>query len=217
MGKITWEYLAGFTDGEGSLGVVGKGTRITWGNTDKAVMDAIVEFLRGHGFPVNYYSVEKKAPWKRIYMANITQKKEMLRIINLLQPLVITKVFQCENVRQWILAKDKKSSVDFDTVMNFRKDGFSWADIAKTMHIKYLKLRNLLIDRGVLPNMEYSKKQLTYRARDDAQKSGKCINCFQPRGDNGTQLHCRPCADRRNDWKRNRLRRKRCAMASQTA
>jgi hypothetical protein len=42
---ITWEYLAGFLDGEGSLKVYGGCPRVTVGQKHREVLDVIQEFL----------------------------------------------------------------------------------------------------------------------------------------------------------------------------
>lgn len=42
---MSWEYLAGFLDGEGSLKIYGGCPRVTVGQKKREVLDAIQEFL----------------------------------------------------------------------------------------------------------------------------------------------------------------------------
>ena len=206
MGKITWEYLAGFTDGEGSLGVVGKGTRITWGNTDKVVMDAIVEFLRSQNFHVNYYPVEKKSPWKRIYMANICQKKDMLKIIDILQPLVITKVYQCENVRRWL---DDHTVVELnpELISMWAREGRNTCWIAKQYGCSHHRIRTFSKSIGISLNKKcggrfLEGKRQKSRTREEYlafrrthEKTKSCVDCGKSISSWGER--CKSCALKR--------------------
>lgn len=59
--KITWEYLAGFTDGEGSFqfrkcpSTVGPTCRMPWPQKNTDVLEQIVEFLESHGLHPKLY------------------------------------------------------------------------------------------------------------------------------------------------------------------
>jgi uncharacterized UBP type Zn finger protein len=46
------------------------------------------------------------------------------------------------------------------------------------------------------PNQSTISRQR--RSQLAAKARGECIQCFKPRGEDGTAEHCRKCADKRN-------------------
>ncbi len=145
MNKINWRWLAGFTDGKGSIGIVGRETRITWGQNNKQLIDYLVEFLKKNGFHPNYYFVEPKPPRRknRIYICNLVRQSEIIRIIDILEPLIILKFSQCQKVRLWLLQHVKTQNYDFinkEQIIKWATEGYSGRWMAEQLDCERQKI-----------------------------------------------------------------------------
>ena len=128
--QITWEYLAGFTDGEGNFAIVGRGPRVTWGQKDKGMMDALVNFLKNHRFHPLHYFVKPKPPRNPngFFLCTLGRRAEVLRLMNILEPLMILKPPQCRVVRKWMddhPANQNYDSIDINLVRGWIREGLS--------------------------------------------------------------------------------------------
>ena len=52
--------------------------------------------------------------------------------------------------------------------------------------------------RYCVPCAEKSRYNSNVLARHKARDGGLCVNCFKPRGEDGTKIRCRACADATN-------------------
>lgn len=136
---MNWDYLAGFTDGEGHIGIIGgRAPKITWGQKDRDTILAIQKFLIQNGFHPLLHEIRPNPPKKPnpIHMLSLCRREEVKRFINITKPLLIQKVYQCETVMKWMEDHPKiqrQDEIDVERVKNYVKEGYSGSWIAKTM------------------------------------------------------------------------------------
>ena len=85
---MTWEYIAGFFDGEGSLTHNGKGFRITIPQTNEEVLDSIRNFTKA-GFVMHI--TKRKAHWKESWTYYIAAQKDVYDFLMQIKKFVIVK------------------------------------------------------------------------------------------------------------------------------
>jgi len=109
---ITWAYLAGFTDGEGYIGIVNNSPRITlYQNADASwVLCEIEDFLREHEIHCSIYPVSRKIdrrhpnPGMYLHVRRVRSVYEYLRST---QPYLIVKLEAARTVLKFIERKRK--------------------------------------------------------------------------------------------------------------
>lgn len=159
--RVTWKYLAGFTDGEGCIGVCGRGPRITWGQTDRRVLDAIQEFLERQGFFCCAYVIQARLPRRPnpIHMLNVNRRADCRRLIKILRPLLIVKVESCDRVLQWLSENPSKNYMGelgkvSTKIRQLAKAGYALGTIANKVKCGRSKLtqfcqeKNIMVLRG---------------------------------------------------------------------
>lgn len=144
---MTWDYLAGFTDGEGWIGICGRGPRIVWGQNDRRVLDEIRDKLEGKDFVVSEVYVIKAAPPKRpnpIHMLQITRRADCERLARILLPQLLVKREACERLFAWLAAHPVQKNfaeLDEQTVRSLIAAGHDLVSIASRLKIGQSKLR----------------------------------------------------------------------------
>ena len=143
--NINLDYLAGFTDGEGSIGIVGRGPRITWGQKDENTLRTIKDFLCDLGYHPNFYKVSKKLPRRPsdIFMMNLSRRDEVLSLINKIETKMVLKSSQCEVVRKWLIdnpSKANRGEIDVEKLRDLANQGYTMKNIAKEMHFSLSKI-----------------------------------------------------------------------------
>jgi len=114
---ITWPYLAGFFDGEGSLGTYNNNSRAGGNSTltlcqsgerGREVLVAIKAFLGEHGIP-SYLSDRKASDGpimtrQALWYLRVVGRKNLLKLLPAIRPYVIVKKQIVEDTyRFWIL------------------------------------------------------------------------------------------------------------------
>lgn len=153
--KINYDYLAGFTDGEGSIGIVGRGPRITWGQKDGLLLGTIRDFLEQEGYHPNFYVVHPKLPRRpnEIYMMNLSRRDEIVSLMDELEPRLIMKNKDCVSVRKWLdehPSQANRSEVDVELLKTLAADGCTLKEIAKQMNCSQSKIYNASKINGVV-------------------------------------------------------------------
>lgn len=85
---MSWQYIAGFFDGEGSLGHNGKGYRITISQTNFPVLKTIQDFA---GFGNIFKNRKRKSHWKESWVYYIARQEEVYIFIKNVLPFIIVK------------------------------------------------------------------------------------------------------------------------------
>jgi intein-encoded DNA endonuclease-like protein len=134
---MTWEYIAGFFDGEGSLTHNGKGFRITIPQTNEEVLISIKDFAdMGNIFKEK----KRKVHWKDSWIYNISKQKDIYDFLNQIQKFVIVKKSKAlavlpelqYNIEQQRLRQDKHLQRRAQAIA-LRKQGLSYWRIGLEM------------------------------------------------------------------------------------
>ena len=214
--RMTWEWIAGFFEGEGYVGWYepkngkgrsGKGPRVVIGQKVKEPLIVIRDFLLSEGIDVP--ELYKRKPPKSgkgrgIWVLQIYKRETARQFLERLSPLLIQKREAARMVLTKIRSLQRKSAVDVSQALVLRDTGLPWYKVAKAMHIHWARLKNTLVAAGIEVNRERTEKEINDDAWRNARNRGDCINCYNPRGKNGTSHLCRKCADKRNAGRRRR-------------
>ena len=132
---ITTEYIAGFTDGEGYFGVVGRGPRITWGQNTKEVLVLIQEWLQAMGVQGYLYFNPARPPRRPngIFMLNVGAKDGVEKVCSALLPYLVVKHQDATDLLQWI--KDHpyqthRGQLDINRLKEMAEQGFTLGQVA---------------------------------------------------------------------------------------
>lgn len=198
---MSWDYVAGFTDGEGSIGFVRGGRngmytppRITWGQKDRATLEAVKDFLVVEGFHPNFYYIPPNAKANRpngIYMMNLQRRDEIKRFCEEIQPRVILKFAACTNVLQWLEAHPRRfHTAELESVLlaEYVEEGFTQAQIAKFLGCSDQKVRKVGKRLGIVfpqggGKIENGKHVAAMtraeylRHRREKEKNNQCLDC----------------------------------------
>lgn len=146
---MTWNYIAGFFDGEGSITNNKKGYRITLPQTNLEVLTEIKEYI---GCEHLFKETKRKDHWKdnwvyyiakqedilfflkKICNALIVKKKEAEAVIQILRENV-NKMKACEKQRIAIERKAKE----------LRKEGMAYREIGKRLGIDFGHARRIIL------------------------------------------------------------------------
>ncbi len=85
---MTWEYIAGFFDGEGSLSHNGKGFRVTIPQTSKRVLEDIQEFTSSGSI---CETTKRKPHWKDSWVYYIARQETLYLFLKNILPFLIVK------------------------------------------------------------------------------------------------------------------------------
>jgi len=108
--KIAW--LAGFFDGEGSVGIYENGTgnfyvRLTLTNTDKATLERVQEILEENEIPSycrwDQQKTNRKPRWQLLWLGST----KPMKLIDLLLPHLVTKKEQAELAKEYIEGREE--------------------------------------------------------------------------------------------------------------
>ncbi len=222
--NINWDYVAGFTDGEGYLGVIGKGPRIQWGQKDKRQLEVIKDFLESEN--LHPYMLYRKPGPKRpnfIHILSLTRRKEVAYVIKQLESRVVLKLPACNLIKNWLLshpAYANMSPVDYDTFSDLHSQGYTQGEIAKRMNYgrgtiwKFAKENGFKFEMGIgggivdgkrLPPMTKEEYRLH---KINKEKVGICPKCGSLMWKASKQ--CRACSNK------NRTKRTRTFLATTT-
>ena len=92
---MTWQYISGFFDGEGSLCHNGKGYRITIPQTSESVLQSIKTFV-GSGQVIHV--TKRKVHWKESWVFYIARQEDVYMFLRKIAAHVIVKKGHVEKV-----------------------------------------------------------------------------------------------------------------------
>lgn len=145
---MTWQYIAGFFDGEGSIVHNGKGYRFTIAQTNFRVLSAINKFV-GVG---NVIKVSKrKVHWKDSWVYYVSRQEDVLFVIRNVKPFLIVKKKKVEQVlpdliRMVVKQQDVilKRNLLIKSAKSLREGGMSYREIGRRLNIDFGQARRLI-------------------------------------------------------------------------
>ena len=149
---MTWEYIAGFFDGEGTITYNGKGYRINIPQTNKTVLDNIRSFINIGGV----CKVTKRQPhWKESWVYFIAKQDDIYKFVKGVLPYLIVKRSKVKKYIPELLLilrmqqKRRKAHNDkFKKALNFRRHGLSYRKIGLKMKMDHGYIRRLILSNG---------------------------------------------------------------------
>lgn len=217
MVEISWEWVAGFFEGEGCIfwQEGKKGTkqstcgRATIGQKEKAPLQAIYAFLIEQGFSTPAFYL--RPAWKGsdrsidIWMLTIQRREDVIRFLKSIEPFLFQKKEKAGFVINRLSALIVERNDNLSKALEVRKTGASWRDVSRKTGIGRVALNNYARAAGI-----ELKKEKRFNDENDWRQDrvdrGLCEKCGKSRGENGTLRKCRACANKYNEW-RNEYRR----------
>lgn len=146
---MTWAYIAGFFDGEGSISHNGKGYRVTIPQTSLPVLKAIQQHARvGHVIAVS----KRKEHWRDAWVYYVAKQSDVESFLRSCCPYLIVKQKKTKDVlavlpeiltrqrcRARLAAKNKL------LVRRLRSRGLSWRAIGNQLGIDWGYARRLYL------------------------------------------------------------------------
>ncbi len=147
--KMEWRYIAGFFDGEGSLGHNGKGFRITIPQANLEVLRAIQQYCDVG----DIIKVTKRKPhWKDSWVYYISTQKEVYYFLQKIKPWVIVKHSLVERVlgelREYLkLVAIRKRLVKkrVERSIQLRRRGLTYREIGRRVEADHSYIRRLIL------------------------------------------------------------------------
>ena len=150
--KMTWDYIAGFFDGEGSIIHNGKGHRATVSQSNLDVLEQIKQFI---GYGQIFKVTKRKAHWKESWVYYIARQKDVYRFLISIEKSLIVKR---ETVRKAIpILKEKiklqiergiKTEKNIKETLRLRKQGLTYRQIGKSLGISWSHARRIILKHG---------------------------------------------------------------------
>jgi len=169
---ISWAYLAGFVDGEGSIGVYRRsyetqeGTRfyhranvrISQCETQAWVLIEIADFLNSHEITSCF---SERKPWKEdgprqnMFQLSVDDRYMVAKALKAMIPHLVVKKSKAEEVLNWIMENPKRTRPSADNftkrqVTNMRRmyaAGYSQDEIARKYGTYQVRVSRLV--RGI--------------------------------------------------------------------
>jgi len=147
--SISWKYIAGFFDGEGSICHNGKGFRITVSQSSYGVLKDIKVFV-GLG---NIFETKKRQEhWKDSWVYYIAKQEDVYTFLMRILPFLIVKKKLAlktlpelkRNVEQ-IKKRKNRTKKNIIQAKKLRKQGLSYRKIGKKMNIDFGHARRLTL------------------------------------------------------------------------
>lgn len=200
--KLNWDYLAGFTDADGYIGVVGRGPRVTWGQKDKEQTEAIVGFLRKKELHPTTHQTRAN-----FYMINLGRRDEVQSVLEILGPKMVLKAAACNRVLKWINdhpSKANRQSIDEITLGKLAEEDYTITRMAEILKCSTQKVSKYAKSYGIsfLTNGRIVKgkrvpkftKEETLKRKRERSLVSRCPDCgipiyFQSK-------RCRKCYDK---------------------
>ncbi|MEK7122846.1 MAG: LAGLIDADG family homing endonuclease [Patescibacteria group bacterium] len=146
---MTWEYIAGFFDGEGSITYNGKGYRISIAQTNKEVFDTIMASIScGMIFEVK----KRQEHWKQSWVYYIAKQEDVLQFLEKCYPhLIVKKPLARKTIKELcvsIKAAKARRALRAERIKRatiLRNNGFTYRAIGKRLHIDFGYARQLIL------------------------------------------------------------------------
>jgi len=189
---ISWDYLAGFIDGEGYVGIIGRGPKITIGQKDKHQLEVINDFLISSGIHTNFYQRKKLVHDQKegIYIIDVGRRTDVRIILEAVLSSLVLKEGRAQMVLQWMIDNPSKAnydSINIDAFTDLYKQGYTQGAIGerlgygKSTIFKFSKKHNFVFSTGgrykegkripVMSKEDYRK------SRAEKERTGKCEDC----------------------------------------
>jgi len=204
--NINWDYIAGFTDGEGYIGIVGRGPRITWGQKDKRQLQVIHGFLEQQGLhPILSQRKPVLGQSQGVYVINLGRRDDVIAVIKELYPRLMLKAKNCEKVIKWIEdnpPRTNRSEVNIEEFSTLYHKNYTQTEIARILKRGASKIYKFSKEHGFkfkiggeIKNGKHirpmSRDQYLNHRREKEKKS-KCKDCEKPIYPEGER--CKSCA-----------------------
>ena len=146
---MEWRYIAGFFDGEGSLGHNGKGFRITISQTNIEVLSAIQRYC-GVG---DIIEITKRKPhWKDSWVYYISTQREVYYFLQKIKPWVIVKRSRVRHVLDELREYLKRITIRKRLVkklaersIRLRHRGLTYREIGRRVAADHSYIRRLIM------------------------------------------------------------------------
>jgi|WetSurMetagenome_2_1015567.scaffolds.fasta_scaffold02993_10 hypothetical protein len=149
---MTWEYIAGFFDGEGSISHHGKGYRITIPQTNFEVLEEIRKFI-GVGYIIQ--PKKRKAHWKDSWIYYIAKQKDVEFFLKKTKSFLIVKR-ELSSLAEKIVSEfargqeTKKLNRNKKMILakKLRDEGLTYREIGKRVNTDFGQVRRLILFNG---------------------------------------------------------------------
>ena len=146
---MEWRYIAGFFDGEGSLGHNGKGFRITIPQTNLEVLRAIQQYC-GVG---DIIKVTKRKPhWKDSWVYYVSTQKEVYYFLQNVRPWVIVKrsrvqgvLIELKKYLKRVAVKRRLMEKRLGRSIQLRRRGLTYREIGRRVEADHGYIRRLIL------------------------------------------------------------------------
>jgi len=218
MSEMTWQWIAGFFEGEGTIfwqerragtkqGLCG---RLSIGQKCKEPLQAIFEFLLDNGFHEPRLYLRPASPPRpqtmAIWILTIQWREDVIRMLREMEPMLYQKRDRARLVMQRLEALDAERTTALARASAMKRDdGASWREVARSTGIGRVALSNYARSAGISLRDQSSQRDAV-SWRDDRIQRGLCETCGAERGSDGTKRKCQACANKYNTW-RNEHRR----------
>lgn len=212
MTTISWEWIAGFFEGEGCLywreGEKGtrQGTsgRCVIGQKCKEPLQAVYDFLieRGYHPPAFYLRPASVVVMRsiEIWIISVQWRDDVIDFLSNIEPFLFQKREKALYILERLTNLRDTRNTALSKAMELRKSGISWREVARQSGIGRTALANYARSASIaLPVHKGFGDEMDWR--DDRIARGLCEKCGKPRGENGTARKCRKCADVYNTWR----------------
>ena len=145
---MTWDYIAGFIDGEGSIISRKKGYALLISQTDFEVLDEIRKFMgRGYVWPIK----KRKPYWKDAWLYSISKYEDTYYVlINVVDKLIVKKqeaehaIEVLKDRIEFLQQRDKEVREKAKKVAELRKEGWTYREIGEELNHDFSYMRRLL-------------------------------------------------------------------------
>jgi predicted transcriptional regulator len=215
--KMTWEWIAGFFEGEGNVfwqegkngtkqGLVG---RATIGQKDKRALQSIYNFLLEKGFspPQFYLRPAANTPHSSsIWILAIGRRDDVIRFYSEISPYLFEKKSEAEYVINRLESQRDARNEILKRAFDLKEKGLSWRSISRELGIGRIAISNYVKSAG-LSFSETTHFEDRKEWRQDRVDRGLCEDCGEKRGDDGIKRKCKKCKDRYNLSRREQRKR----------
>ena len=146
---MTWEYVAAFFDGEGTIAHNGKGFRIAITQTNESVLREIQK-LSGVGYILMLK--KRKSHWKDSWIFYIARQEDVYKFIFGIKNYLIVKKQLAEQtaikLKIYLKIEGKRKSLKEKRIRRariLRTKGWSYRKIGKELNIDWGYIRRLLL------------------------------------------------------------------------
>jgi hypothetical protein len=165
MNKISWQWIAGFFEGEGNVfwqeGKAGTKQglhgRATLGQKDKAALQAIYDFLIDAGFsaPSFYLRPEIKNPTSYgrscpVWILTINRRDDVIRFYTEVIPFLFEKRKKAEYVLNRLTQQRDERDRILKEAKQMRLSGSTWREISEKLGVSSTGLTNYMRSAGMV-------------------------------------------------------------------